>query len=77
MKNFIAAGIPANKIGIGADFYGYVWSGVTEPRQTWTSTPTVTDNVPYYQLMSTYGANPVLWDATAQAAYISVVGGTG
>jgi chitinase len=77
VKNFIAAGIPANKIGIGADFYGYVWSGVTEPRQTWTSTPTVTDNVPYYQLMSTYAANPVLWDATAQAAYISVATGSG
>jgi chitinase len=77
VKNFVAAGIPANKIGIGADFYGYVWSGVTEPRQTWTTTPTVTDNVAYYQLMTTYGANPVLWDATAQAAYISVVGGTG
>jgi chitinase len=77
VKNFIAAGISAQKIGIGADFYGYVWSGVTEPRQTWTSTPSVTDNVPYYQLMNTYGSNPVLWDAAAEAAYISVTTGGG
>jgi len=77
VKSYIAAGIPANKIGIGADFYGYVWSGVTAPRQTWTSTPTVTDNVPYYQLMSTYASSPVLWDTAAQAAYISVSTGGG
>lgn len=77
VKNFTGAGIAKGKIGIGADFYGYVWNGVTQPRQTWTSAPTVTDNVPYYQLMNTYAANPVLWDAVAQAAYISVTTGSG
>ena len=74
---YIAAGIAKGKIGIGADFYGYVWSGVTTPRQTWSSTPSVNDNVAYYTLMNTYAANPILWDTVAQAAYISVTTGGG
>lgn len=77
VKSFIAAGIAKEKIGIGADFYGYVWSGVTEPRQTWSSTPSVTDNVPYYQLMNTYASYQVRWDEIAHAAYISVTSGSG
>jgi len=77
VKSFIGAGISKARIGIGADFYGYVWSGVTQPRQTWTSAPSVTDNVAYYQLMNTYGSSPVLWDSVAHAAYISVTTGTG
>lgn len=77
VSDFIAAGIAKGKIGIGADFYGYVWSGVTAPRQTWSSTPSVSDNVPYYQIMNTYGSSPVLWDSIAHAAYISVTTGSG
>jgi chitinase len=71
----IAAGITKEKLGIGTDFYGYVWSGVSQPRQSWTTPPSVTDNVPYYQLMNTYGSNPILWDSLAGAAYISVTSG--
>ncbi len=77
VDQFVAAGIPKGKLGIGADYYGYVWSGVTQPGQTWSSTPDVTANVPYYELMNTYGANPVQWDSSAQAAYISVTSGSG
>lgn len=77
VKDFINAGILKSKIGIGADFYGYVWSGVTRPRQTWTSTPNVTDNVPYYQLVNTYASYPVEWDSIAHAAFISVPTGSG
>ncbi len=77
VKDFLAAGIAKNKIGIGADFYGYVWSGVTRPRQTWVSTPSVTDNVPYYQLMNTYAAYTAEWDTIAHAAFISVPTGSG
>lgn len=77
VDDFVQAGIAKSKIGIGADFYGYVWSGVTEPRQSWTTTPSVTDNVPYYQIMNTYGSQPVLWDSIAHAAYISVTTGSG
>lgn len=77
IDSYVAAGIPKSKLGIGADFYGYVWSGVTRPGQSWTSTPSVTSNVPYYQLMSTYGSTPAEWDSAAQAAFISVPTGTG
>ena len=73
----IAAGIPKEKLGIGTDFYGYVWTGVSQPRQSWTSAPDVTDNVPYYQLMNTYGSNTILWDSLAAAAYISITTGSG
>ncbi|MCC6395927.1 MAG: T9SS type A sorting domain-containing protein [Bacteroidetes bacterium] len=77
VNQFVAAGIDKAKIGIGADFYGYVWSGVTQPRQTWSSTPSVNDNVPYYQLMNTYAAYAHQWDSIAHAAYISVPTGSG
>ena len=78
---FIGAGIPANKLGIGIDFYGYVWSGgsgtstggVTEPRQSWTSAPTVQDNVPYYTIMQNYYQSQYYrWDDAAQAAYLRI-----
>lgn len=47
VSDFIAAGVAPLKLGIGLDFYGYVWSGgtgtptggVTEPCQSWTNPP--------------------------------------
>jgi chitinase len=77
VNDAIAAGIPKEKLGIGTDFYGYVWTGVSQPRQSWTTTPNVADNIPYYQLMNTYAGNPILWDSLAGAAYISVTTGSG
>lgn len=77
----IAAGVPANKLGIGIDFYGYVWSGgsgtpaggVTEPRQSWTTTPSVQGNVPYYTIMQNYYQQQYYrWDSAPQAAYLSI-----
>lgn len=81
INNFIAAGIPANKLGIGIDFYGYIWSGgtgtmtggVTQPRQTWTTAPAVQGNVPYYTIMDTYYQLQYYnWDNLAQASYLSI-----
>ncbi len=45
--DFVAAGIPIAKLGIGIDFYGYIWSGgdgmpdggATGPAQSWTTAP--------------------------------------
>ncbi|MFI5251258.1 MAG: glycosyl hydrolase family 18 protein [Bacteroidota bacterium] len=56
------AGIPIAKLGIGIDFYGYVWSGghgtpnggVTDPRQSWISPPSMRGNVAYSSIMQTY-----------------------
>ncbi|MEW5799513.1 MAG: glycosyl hydrolase family 18 protein [Bacteroidota bacterium] len=81
IDEFILAGIPKNKLGIGIDFYGYVWSGgsgtttggVTEPRQTWSSPPRVSPNVPYYSLMQQYYAPKYYrWDSIAHASYLSI-----
>ena len=80
INGYIAAGVPKEKLGIGMDFNGYVWSGgagtptggVTAPRQSWTSYPNVRGNVRYFELMDTYSASPVLWDDQAKAAYISI-----
>lgn len=68
----ISAGITKSKLGIGTDWYGYVWTGVSQPRQGWTNAPDVTGNIPYYQLMNTYKNNTILWDSAAGAAYISI-----
>jgi len=80
VRDILAAGVPASKLGIGIDFYGYRWwggdgtstGGVTRPRQAWRTTPNVKDNIPYFQLMDTYARQPVSWDSAAQASYISI-----
>ena len=75
---FVAAGVPKAKLGIGTDFYGYVWTGVSQPRQAWTGNgPDVASNVAYSDLMQTYSAYPMLWDTAAGAAYISIPTGSG
>lgn len=81
VKAFTDAGIPASKLGIGIDFYGYVWSGgsgtstggVTRPNQNWDTAPTVTDNVPYHKIMNEYyQSDRYHWDDKAKAAYLSI-----
>jgi len=69
---YLAKGVPKARLGIGTDFYGYVWSGVSQPRESWTSAPSVQGNISYANLMSTYGSTPASWDASAGAAYISI-----
>ncbi len=78
---FLSVGVPANKLGIGIDFYGYVWSGgdgtstggATAPGQSWTSPPAVQANVPYFTLMQQYYKPEYYrWDSTAQASYLSI-----
>jgi chitinase len=79
--SFLAAGIPAAKLGVGIDFYGYVWNGgsgtptggVTGPRQSWDAAPWVKDNVAYFNIMdSLYRPQYYRWDTAAQAAYLSI-----
>lgn len=77
VNNFINYGVAPGKLGIGIAFYGYVWTGaggagVTGPRQSWTTAPTITA-YRYNTIMSTYyQTNRYHWDASAQAAYLSV-----
>ncbi len=81
VEEYIAAGVPAAKLGIGIDFYGDVWSGgsgmtkggATAPGESWTEPPKVEANVPYYTIMDTYyQPQYARWDSSAQAAYLSI-----
>jgi chitinase len=81
VDDFIAAGAPKRKLGIGIDFYGYVWSGgsgtptvgASAPGQSWTTPPQVTPNVPYFTIYKDYFRPEYYrWDTLAQAAYLSV-----
>ncbi len=81
VTEFKSAGVDPAKIGIGIDFYGYVWQGgsgtdtggVTRPNQRWNTPPSVTDNVPYHQIMDEYYQPEYFrWDDEAQAAYLSI-----
>lgn len=78
--NFLSNGVAPARLGIGIAFYGYVWKGgtgsapnrLTQPRQPWTAAP-VTTTYPYTTLMSGfYRSSGYHWDATAQAAYLSL-----
>jgi chitinase len=80
IDNFLNQGVAANRLGIGIAFYGYAWTGasgaptggVVLPRQSWTVAPTMTA-YRYRTIMNTYyQSNRYHWDASAQAAYLSI-----
>ena len=76
----ISAGVPKEKIGIGLDWYGYAWKGgagtptggATAPYQEYTSDPNVEANIPYHDIKSRWPNVGEKWDASAQAAYLSI-----
>lgn len=75
IKRFLDAGLPEDKIGIGIDFYGYVWSGqVNAPLQSWSSLPPkVQADIPYHAIMdSLYSPEYYVWDGHVKAAYLSI-----
>lgn len=87
VKKYLAAGIPASKLGLGVSLEIRIWQGgkvtgstdgVTAPMQTWTTTPkdwtsgTPLDSVA--QLMQNYYTKPEYyhWDAGARMPYLSI-----
>ncbi|MFI5251259.1 MAG: glycosyl hydrolase family 18 protein [Bacteroidota bacterium] len=81
VQDCINAGIPVAKLGIGIDFYGYIWSGgqgtpnggVTDPRQSWISAPSVYGNVAYSTIMDNYYQPQYhRLDTAAQVSYLSI-----
>ncbi|HKJ30593.1 MAG TPA: glycoside hydrolase family 18 protein [Balneolales bacterium] len=72
VDEFIKGGVKASKLGIGIDFYGYIWTGVTKPLESWTTAPTVKANVPYYTIINDYPAATAQWDSKAESAYFSI-----
>ena len=73
VDDYIRGGVPKEKLGIGIDFYGYEWSGVHSPRQSIETCSGVRGNIPYSQIIASYPGEQK-WDASAQAAYISLDG---
>ena len=81
VKEWEAAGIPAAKIGIGAEWGGARWSGgagtstggAALPRQSWTTAPSVAQDVPYNSLYPQYYSDQnYRWDTVAQCSYLSI-----
>jgi chitinase len=74
VDNFVNNGVAPGKLAFGLPFYGYVWSGVSLPREAWSSTNTPTVSTPTYQtIVSTYyQSNFYHWDTNAQSAYLSL-----
>jgi len=72
VEEALAAKAPLAKLGIGIDFYAYVWKGATGPNQPIAGV-TVKPNVPYFEMMDTlYDPAAVHWHAAAQAPYLSL-----
>jgi chitinase len=80
VNSSVSSGVPIAKLGIGIDFYGYIWSGghgtpndgVTDPRQRWIYPPDVQSNVPYYYIMQNYfHPQNHRFDSDAGASYLS------
>ena len=80
VRDFLAAGCPAARVGIGVPFYAHVWQGgagtdtggVTRPRQQWTSPPRVSGKLPYRELAARFEVSEYRWDEVAAAAYLSI-----
>jgi len=80
VSDFLSAGLQPNKLGIGIEFYGALWSGgtgtttggVTAPGQSWTTAPSV-EIIPYYEIMEKYyQSQNYRWDSAAGASYLSM-----
>jgi chitinase len=73
MKRFATSGVPGSKLSIGIPFFGYRWlgEGVTGPRQTWTTPPTVTQ-IPYRDIAGLIAASNSHWDSSAAVPFLSL-----
>ncbi len=80
VKDFEAAGVEPRKIGIGAEFGGTVWEGVTLPDQLLSGLLSIQYDVPLYDaegsgiMQKYYEANDYHWDQAAQVGYLSIQG---
>ena len=70
--SWAAAGIDKSKLGIGIDFYGYVWHGADGPNQSIAGV-VVDSNVSYEDIMSTYfSPSSYRWHDGVEAPYLSL-----
>ncbi|AWN22515.1 hypothetical protein DKM44_04080 [Deinococcus irradiatisoli] len=74
VRAYLAAGVPASKLGLGVGFYGLCYQGVTGPGQSAPGMKIVADDgeMSYAKLTSRYLTSTVRqWDAAARAPYLS------
>lgn len=76
VKDALAAGIHRYKIGIGIDFYGYIWHGVHRLGK-WESWPQEDlsimerpGGVPYSELRERFDLSRTNWDPIAETSYL-------
>ncbi len=80
VKDFEKAGVTDAKLGIGAEFGGTVWQGVTAPAQALGTLLSIRYDVPLYApdgsgiMQKYYSAANYRWDADAGAGYLSIPG---
>lgn len=81
VRAFLAAGVPAAKLGVGLGFYGSCWTGVSTPRVPITGgvAELPGDNaMSYANIVSLYAPQATRsWDERAQAPYLSSSTGAG
>jgi chitinase len=80
VQGYLAAGVPAAKLGLGVGFYGQCWTGVTAAHQSTTSAHIVaSDNTMRYPhiLSAYYSAGAYHYDMAAEAPYLSFTSGHG
>lgn len=72
VQRFTANGVPASKLGVGIPFFGYQWTGggVTAPRQTWSSEPSLSQ-INYKAFASQIPQRTYGWDSGARVPYLS------
>lgn len=77
---YVAAGVPASKLGLGIGFYGTCWQGVTGPLQTSDTMKVVADDnvMSFTNIMNGYYTPAAyVWDDSAKVPYLSSATGLG
>ena len=81
VRAYLAAGVPAAKLGLGLGFYGSCWRGVSAPRVPVTSSVALleSDNaMSYANIVALYAPRATAaWDEAAQQAYLTSGSGAG
>lgn len=74
VDNYVDNGVAPLKLALGLPFYGYVWTGVLQPRQAWSESNSPTLSAAAYRTIITsyYQSSTYHWDSAAQAAYLSL-----